>query len=173
MYMYSARPRAKSLPDQEDFDPDYETEFDEEEGKRTRVDRDRGGPSLMEAMERERGLGIFLSHLKDAGLAEILLGSDDEEDNDSAGGFTIFAPTDRAWAKASKLVGFGFCFRSYDLSFSAVDSASPSLLSNAFRFLGNISMTSSRTKRLSSLCFIDTSGPKSSLPRMPSREMAG
>ena len=104
MYMYSARPRAKSLPDQEDFDPDYETEFDEEEGKRTRVDRDRGGPSLMEAMERERGLGIFLSHLKDAGLAEILLGSDDEEDNDSAGGFTIFAPTDRAWAKASKLV---------------------------------------------------------------------
>ena len=123
MYMYSARPRAKSLPDQEDFDPDYETEFDEEEGKRTRVDRDRGGPSLMEAMERERGLGIFLSHLKDAGLAEILLGSDDEEDNDSAGGFTIFAPTDRAWAKASKLVGFGFCFRSYDLSFSAVVSA--------------------------------------------------
>ena len=173
MYMYSARPRAKSLPDQEDFDPDYETEFDEEEGKRKRVDRDRGGPSLMEAMERERGLGIFLSHLKDAGLAEILLGSDDEEDNDSAAGFTIFAPTDRAWAKASKLVGFGFCFRSYHMISASQPSTPLNPLSNAFRFLGNISMTSSRTKRLSSLCFIDTLGPKSSLPRMPSREMAG
>ena len=101
------------------MDSDNESEFGEEEEGRRRV---RGGPSLIQAIQRERGLGIFLSHLKEAGLTQIL-GNDDDEDSSSAGGFTIFAPTDRAWAKASKLVGFGFCFRSYDLSFSAVDSA--------------------------------------------------
>ena len=89
--------KAKSRSHQEDFDSDYEEDFDEEEGKREGVDR--GGPSLIQAMERETGLGIFLSHLREAGLTEIL-GGDDEGDK-SARGFTLFAPTDRAWAKAS------------------------------------------------------------------------
>ena len=86
------------------MDSDNETELDEEEDRK----RVRGGPSLLRAMERERGLGIFLSHLKEVGLAAIL--GDDDDDNDesntsaSAGGFTIFAPTDRAWARASSLL---------------------------------------------------------------------
>ena len=55
---------------------------------------------MFQAMERERDLGIFLSHLKEAGLTT-MLDSDDEEDKISSAGFTLFAPTDRAWAKAN------------------------------------------------------------------------
>ena len=100
--MSAATQRAKSLADQEDMDSDNETELDEEEDRK----RVRGGPSLLRAMERERGLGIFLSHLKEVGLAAILGDDDNDEGNTSAGagGFTIFAPTDRAWARASTLL---------------------------------------------------------------------
>ena len=55
---------------------------------------------MIQAVERERDLGIFLSHLKEARLTT-MLGSDDEEDKISSEGFTLFAPTDRAWAKAN------------------------------------------------------------------------
>ena len=77
-------------------DDEEEEEEEEEAGKRSR-----GGPRLLQVMERERGLGIFVSHLKEAGLSIALGGSDEE--NSPTRSYTVFAPSDRAWAKASML----------------------------------------------------------------------
>ena len=79
---------------------------------------------MLQTMERERGLGIFVSHLKEAGLAMALGGDggDGDEGSTPSRGYTIFAPSDRAWAKASTAS-----------SFSARKKGA---ILNSFRFLG-------------------------------------
>jgi uncharacterized surface protein with fasciclin (FAS1) repeats len=90
--------------EEEETEDDEEEEEDEEDAEERSAPR--RGPDIMNMLKREGGLDIFANSLKKMDLDKLLeiekdASSQTNRKQKEKGPFTIFAPTDKAFQKAS------------------------------------------------------------------------